>query len=263
LGTNNTHLLFSPDGRRLFAGTGTGEVQVWSLDRREPVRRLCGQTGAVLRLQQDREGHILVALHREQKAQIGLPLQVAVWSTADGKLQRSFPAGVQYGYGVSPDGRWLGTAYNTQPLRLWSLTDPSQVKTAPCLGQAGNVAFSPGGDRLAGINRAGVVQVWEVPTLREVTTFQARAQGLFQLAFSPDGQRLATAGEGAEAIKLWDVATWEELISLPLEGEQISQIFFSADGQQLAAANSQGDVLWRRVPALAEIEAKERNERMQ
>jgi WD40 repeat protein len=96
-----------------------------------------------------------------------------------------------------------------------------------------------------------------VPTLGEVKTFQARSQAVFALAFSPDSQRLATAGESAEAIKLWDVATWQELITLPLEGEELSQLFFSADGHQLAALNSRGDVLFWRVPSFAEIAQRE------
>ena len=37
LGTNNTSLLFSRDGQCLFAGTRSGEVQVWSLSRRQLV----------------------------------------------------------------------------------------------------------------------------------------------------------------------------------------------------------------------------------
>jgi WD40 repeat protein len=259
LGTNNTCLLFSADGRGLFAGTDTGEIQVWSLGGREPLRRLRGLTEPAGTLLRDKHGHILVAVHGEKKAQLNRPIRVAVWNAADWHLEQSFIIGAQYGYEVSPDGRWLATAYLSEPLRLRSLTEPSQVKTMPCPGPVGSIVFSPDGRLLAGASVEGVVRVWEMPTLREVTTFQARSQALFAIAFTPDSQRLATAGEATEAIKLWDVATWQELIILPLEGERLSQLLFSADGHQLAARNSQGDVLFWRAPSFAEIEAKEKN----
>ena len=81
---------------------------------------------------------------------------------------------------------------------------------------------------------------------------------LGRLTFSPDSRRLATAGDGEEALKLWDVATWQELITLERQGETLNQIAFSADGNQLAAGNSKGDVLFWRVPSLGEIEAAEK-----
>ena len=100
-----------------------------------------------------------------------------------------------------------------------------------------------------------------MPGLRKLTEFQARSQGLYALAFSPDSRRLATACEGGEAINLWDVATWQELVAWELPGESVVQIAFTTDGSALVAENDKGEVLSWRVPSFAEIEAKEKNER--
>jgi WD40 repeat protein len=125
LGTNNNCLLFSADGRRLFAGTESGEIQVWSPDRREPVRRLRGPSEPAHKLLQDQHGRILMSVHWERKAAMNPPMRVAVWNAADWKLQRSFVIETQYGKELSPDGRWVATAFRSNPVRLWSLADPS------------------------------------------------------------------------------------------------------------------------------------------
>jgi len=83
------------------------------------------------------------------------------------------------------------------------------------------------------------------------------------LAFSTDSRRLATASEGDEAIRLWDVATWQPLITLERKGATISQLAFTPDGNEIAAVNGQAEaeiLLWR-VSSLAEIEAKETQEK--
>jgi WD40 repeat protein len=258
LGTNNTCLLFSSDGRCLFAGTQSGEVQMWSLDHRQPLRCLRGPAEPATRLRQDKQGRILVVIHWKNEAQLGRPVRVAVWNTTDWQQQKSWTvSGVASSYEVSPDGRWLAAGDSYGPVQVWSLTDPSEIRTVASLGGTPSLAFSPDGRLLAAATLEGVVKVWEMPRLRELTEFRERSQSLFALAFSPDSRRLATAGEGAEAIKLWEVATWQELITLGREGETLSELLFGTDGNQLTARNSQGDLLFWRVPSFAEIAQRE------
>ncbi|MHC4692875.1 MAG: WD40 repeat domain-containing protein [Planctomycetota bacterium] len=83
-------------------------------------------------------------------------------------------------------------------------------------------------------------------------------QGAHAVAFSPDGRRLATGGDGREAVKLWDVSTRRELLRLPGQGTLFSYVAFSPDGIWLAACNYwEGKLhLWR-APSWEEIEAAE------
>jgi WD40 repeat protein/predicted Ser/Thr protein kinase len=65
LGTNNGSLLFSRDGQCLFAGTWSGEVQVWSLSRRQLVHRLQQPfPEPVTRLMQDARGQSLAEVYK-------------------------------------------------------------------------------------------------------------------------------------------------------------------------------------------------------
>lgn len=71
------------------------------------------------------------------------------------------------------------------------------------------------------------------------------------LAFSPNSQRLATAGK--LEVKIWDPVTWQELLTLSLPAEKephrIIALSFSKDGNKLLAALSDGTVwVWDASP---------------
>ena len=65
------------------------------------------------------------------------------------------------------------------------------------------------------------------------------------MAFSPDGQSLATGSEHSNHIPIWDVTTGEQrqLITRPL-GWPVNSMAFSPDGRTLASGNVYRTYLW-------------------
>jgi len=59
---------------------------------------------------------------------------------------------------------------------------------------------------------------------------------VWSLAFSPDGERLASAADD-HTIKLWDVATGRELATLKGHGSLVTCVSYSPDGKTLASAS--------------------------
>jgi WD40 repeat protein/putative methionine-R-sulfoxide reductase with GAF domain len=64
------------------------------------------------------------------------------------------------------------------------------------------------------------------------------------MAFSPDGQRLAT-GSWDQTIKFWEVSTGEQLSTTARKNKEIEALAFSRDGRWLATENSSNTVTLR------------------
>ena len=75
-------------------------------------------------------------------------------------------------------------------------------------------------------------------------TLVGHADAVWSVAFSPDGQRLAS-GSLDRTVKIWDSATGKELFTLKGHAGWVTSVAFSPDGQRLASASSDQTVkLW-------------------
>jgi hypothetical protein len=67
-------------------------------------------------------------------------------------------------------------------------------------------------------------------------TLRGHTAGLYRIAYSPDGKRLATASIDKTA-KVWDAATGKELLTLIGHTGGVGSIVFTADGKRLATSS--------------------------
>jgi WD40 repeat protein len=78
--------------------------------------------------------------------------------------------------------------------------------------------------------------VWEAATGRELLTLEGHRSCVESVAWSPDGQRLAT-GSVDNTAKVWEAATGRELLTFFDHQDRITSVAWSPDGKRLATGS--------------------------
>jgi WD40 repeat protein len=125
-------------------------------------------------------------------------------------------------------------------VKVWETATGRQLLAIPLPAQGlGDLAFSPDGELLATTSELGgrgVVNVWSARTGRAIRTLTGHQRPPLGrgLAFSPDGRRLASAGDGE--VKVWELATGKEVSPITEKIADADGVAFSPDGKRLACA---------------------------
>ena len=149
--------------------------------------------------------------------------------------------------------KWIGhTAFELldESGRVLCRVDVPEAKEAK---EATPVVVSPDGARLACHRFDGKlthVMVFDANTGEQIAVSKAHISGIWALAFSPDGSRLASAGEDQMA-KVWDSATGTLLANCQGHTSKVLSAAFSPDGAHLVTTSSDGTVRqWNAVTGL-------------
>lgn len=153
--------------------------------------------------------------------------QINVWGVETGEVLWNFdsttlgieqndPSLVVNGVAFSPDGQTIAFAQKLDPsVYLWHLGEtPILLEGEQSEHVASNIhelEFSPDGSILAGSDRGGNVQIWQLESGDHtvLATHQGNA-GATGIAFSPDGGLLAV-GTGDATLEVWNMETMERI----------------------------------------------------
>ena len=111
-----------------------------------------------------------------------------------------------------------------------------------------DVDFSPDSTMLASASEDRKIYLWDVATHSLVKTLVGHTDGVVSVAFSPDGQTLASgSGDQDETARLWDVVTGTltDTIDYSLDNAQFNvYVIFSPDGRILATQTYRAIHFW-------------------
>jgi len=237
----------------LLASTGTdGDVTFWDATSGEQLNVVAGgHQGYVRQVVFSGDGQYFATASQDHTLRlwdattgeiIGEPLNAhtdGVWSAA-----------------FVPNTSILASAGADGKIIEWNINDTLPLGQA-LIGHQDAVlalAFSPDGGTLASgggsiTDQTGesdnTIRLWDVTTGAVNTELSAHDLYITGLAFSPDGQRLASAGDD-QVIRIWNLDTGSIIhtIDIPQRSDWIPLVF-SPDGKTLASGRDDGTIdLW-------------------
>lgn len=176
--------------------------------------------------------------------------QVLLWDTQSGKLIRTVSnAKTVVPVALSADARTLALITYRSVATYVTLCNVATGQPLGALRPAAEdetscAAFAPDHKTLAMGTGGGQILLWDITTGHEMRQFMAHPNGVNHLAFSLNGQLLATSGAD-DTVKLWDAQQGKLLRTLTQHKGSINGLSFAPDGATLAVACGQTVQLWR------------------
>jgi periodic tryptophan protein 2 len=143
----------------------------------------------------------------------------------------------------SPGTALLVVGFSDGVFGLYDLPTGAVVHTlSVSSGQIGTVALNLTGEWLAlGCASLGQLLVWEWQSETYVLKQQGHAQAVNAVAYSPDGQVMATGGEDAK-VKLWSTASGFSFVTFTAHDAPVTALAFLGSGQAVLSASLDGTV---------------------
>lgn len=264
-------ITFSPDGKYLASCSVDKTIKLWEVETGREVRTFRPKTAGTTSVDFSPDGKLLVV-----GAYGGFGDGISLWNVSDGRKVRTFQIGkikegTTLSVAFSPDGELIAAAVfdvaaiyatansnNTDKSIVIQLID---VKTGQIVrtmeghtSVISSIAFSSDGKYLVSgsgpygdkreDNEDNSVRIWEVKSGREIQRFSVLS-GVRHVAFSPDGNHVATIDENDNVI-LRNVKTGKKNITLYEDNVYLPGSFtkFSPDGRYIAVSHNAGILLW-------------------
>jgi len=274
---------FAPDSQTLATAGADQQIKLWDTHSGVELTTLRGHTSGVRAVAFSPDGETLasagddccvklwdVSTGKEKKSWKAHSLAVYGLAFAPGGKQLATCSG-DFEKGSSGE------------VKLWDAATRTEIGTVPLRWRAGDrrVVFAPDGQTLV-LEDDGKLNIYTVPELQAVTNWPGflpaysqdgsalvyalrnpnrvvrrhlatgqevrigdQADGVRDLALSPDGKTVATSADSGGIITFWDALGQSPPVTVTNHTQRVWMVAFSPDGQTLASASWDGKLgLW-------------------
>ncbi len=262
VGTWETHqgivfsVAFSPDGRTIASGGNDATVKLYDASTGECLRTCLGHSDELKSVIFSQDGRTLISGGKDRN--------IKLWNVRTGRCLKTLVGHEDWIWSIACDAahQIVASGSEDRTVRLWSLS------TGKCLrvfqGYANTIfamdfippplpdiaapqavlatGYFGGALRLWNIQDVGVAS----PSGNRSTSLSGHTSSIRTLAFSPDGQLLASGGSGDNPIiKLWRVRDGQCCHILAGHTDGLWSVAFSPDSRILASSSSDRTIrLW-------------------
>ncbi len=236
---------WSPDGQRLASAAGDGTVVVWNA--------LSGQALFTFRGKPNNGAFVSWRPDGKQLA-TAVGDRAEVWDAQSGARVHALMGHTSFirSLSFSPDGTRLATASWDTTAIIWDVQNGAALHTLKGHANSGVESLSWSPDSLWLATAAGhlgsmtgdkFAVVWDARNGTKRYTLTAHPSFFLYVAFSPDGQYLATAA-GDRTAAVWDAQSGARIHTLPGQLDPVHAVSWSPDGKRLGSAALASTTVW-------------------
>ena len=240
-GARFTSLAWSPDGKRLAAGTDGSDVLVWNADNWKLVHRV--QASGIKNIDAlgwSSDGQWLAATSGDQGTRI------VVLNTLSGRYERAFEGPILpvFSLATLPSGNTLAVGVGLE-IHLLDWTTRQSLKTLRGHQEVvGRVAWRADGQRLVSASADTTTIIWDPDSAQIVRRLEGHTDMVPSVAWIPNSQRIVTGGFD-RTVRVWKADTGEQVAILEGHTDRVWCVAVSSDGRLVASyASDQTVRIW-------------------
>jgi serine/threonine protein kinase len=226
---------WSPDGRRIIAGTGSGNVKVL-----DSVGRLIniysGHSATITGLAWSPDSTRVASGSFDETVQLWNPDTDTTLETYEQN------AGMVNAISWSPNGTYIASADYIHHVLVWDVNSLHTVQTySNHKDQVRTLTWSPDSMYIASGSADYSVQVWGAMNGNMIFNYQGHKGVVESVSWSPDGARIASASDD-RTVHVWDALSGDHLYVYAKHTAPVTVVAWSPDGRSIASGSQDGTV---------------------